>query len=124
MLAVTKMPHIEVIIKERIPKDDIKILKVQFSKLLKKYSDTKYEEEYIDIEETDWYREIGGKRSRGMTVKIYRENAGLSQRELGLKLGNFPGKYISDIENNRRNVSKEMAKKLSKLFKISIDRLM
>jgi len=117
MLAVTKMPHIEVIIKERIPKDDIKILKVQFSKLLKKYSDTKYEDEYIDIEETDWYRKIGEKRSHGMTVKIYRENAGLTQRELGLKLGNFSGKYISDIENNRRNISKEMAKNFQNYLK-------
>ncbi len=123
MQVVMKMPHIEVKVKGPIPKTDVKLLKQRFSALLKKYEESADGDEYVDIYDTDWYGNIKQKRSPGNTVRIYRQNAGLTQKELGIKLDGFSAKYISDIENNRRLISKETAKKLSKLFKISINRL-
>jgi transcriptional regulator with XRE-family HTH domain len=58
----------------------------------------------------------------GDSVETYRKNAGFTQAELGKKLGKFSRQNISDIEHGRREISKELARKLSVLFGISIDR--
>ena len=46
----------------------------------------------------------------------------LSQVELGKKIGKS-NHYISDLENERRNITIAVAKKLCELFGISIARL-
>ena len=51
-------------------------------------------------------------------VSLYRENRKLSQSELGKKIDQS-AKYISDIENGRRNISIKTAKKLAEVFDIS-----
>lgn len=80
------------------------------------------DEELIDITETEWYQEMEKRRKPGTTVKIYRQNVKMTQKELGEQLGGFSKQYISDIENGRRNISLDVAKKLSVLFKKSIER--
>ena len=54
----------------------------------------------------------------GDYVKMYRENMRLTQAELGKKV-NMSRAYICDVEHGRRTISKDIAKKFSKLFKIS-----
>lgn len=46
------------------------------------------------------------------------------EKELGEKLGNYTRQHISDMENLRRSISKEVAKKLSKLFNVPIERFL
>jgi len=81
-----------------------------------------HDDELIDITETEWYQDMEKSRHPGTTVKIYRQNIKMTQKELGEKLGGFSKQYISDIENGRRNISLEIAKKLSVIFKKSIER--
>ena len=80
------------------------------------------DDELVDITKTEWYQEMEKSRKPGTTVKIYRQNLKMTQKELGEKLGGFSKQYISDIENARRNISLDVAKKLSIIFKKSIKR--
>ena len=55
-------------------------------------------------------------------MRIYRNNFGFSQAELGKRLEGLSRHNISDMENNRRGISKDIAKKLGVVFDVSIDR--
>ncbi len=78
--------------------------------------------EYIEITETDWYKETKASMTPGDSIKIYRENFGYSQAKLGEILGGLSRHKISDMENDRRGISKDMAKNLAKIFKVPVDR--
>ena len=78
----------------------------------------------VNIFDTEWYKEINASTSPGEVLKIYRENAGLTQEELGQKIGKFSRQKISDMERGKRNISKDAAKKLSRLFKVPLDRFL
>ena len=45
------------------------------------------DEETVNVFETDWYRDIKSKMTPGDNLKIYRENRGLTQVQLGEILG-------------------------------------
>lgn len=82
------------------------------------------EEALIDLNTSEWSKDVRASMISGDYVRIYRENAGWNQTELGKKLGAFTKQYISDIENGRREISKELAKKLSQVFKVPVDRFL
>ena len=82
------------------------------------------ENDLIDIFETDWFKRVNKSATPGESIRIYRQNRGLTQEELGKKLGNYTKQHISDMENLRRTISKEVAKKLSKLFNVPVDRFL
>jgi len=46
----------------------------------------------------------------GDSLRTYRENFGLTQAELGKRLGNIPRQLISNMEHGTRNISLKMAK--------------
>ena len=73
----------------------------------------------MDIFVTDWYREIQAKTTPGDTLKIYRENRGLTQAQLGAMLGGIPRQHVSNMERGIRPVSLKTARKLAKIFKVS-----
>ncbi|MGD9824965.1 helix-turn-helix domain-containing protein [Desulfobacter sp.] len=50
---------------------------------------------------------------------MYRENAGLTQEALGKILGDLPKQHISNMKNNHRKITLEMAKKLAPVFNTS-----
>ena len=77
------------------------------------------EGETVDIFTTDWYQEIQSKTTPGDTLKIYRENHGLTQARLGELLGRIPRQHISNMERGIRPVSMKTARKLAKIFKVS-----
>ncbi|MCP3922849.1 MAG: helix-turn-helix domain-containing protein [Desulfobacterales bacterium] len=54
-------------------------------------------------------------------VKIFRNNLGLTQEQLANKIG-LSRNHISSIERNKKEITQDIAKKLSKLFKTSIDK--
>ncbi|NQU65460.1 MAG: helix-turn-helix domain-containing protein [SAR324 cluster bacterium] len=78
--------------------------------------------EYVEITETDLYKETKALMTPGDSIKIYRENFGYSQAKLGEALGGLSRHKISDMENDRRGISKDIAKKLAKIFKMPVDR--
>ena len=75
------------------------------------------EDKLVDIFKTDWFKKANQSATPGESIRIYRRNKGLTQAELGRRLGNYTKQHISDMENSRRSISKEVAKKLSKIFK-------
>lgn len=53
----------------------------------------------------------------GVLLRAHRNDAGLTQEELGDKL-NISQNHISEMENGKRPIGKEMAKRFSKFFKV------
>lgn len=78
--------------------------------------------EYINLFETDWFKKVDSFSSPGQNMKLYRENMKLTQTGLGKLLGNIPRQNISSMERNKRGISKDIAKKLSRIFKVPIER--
>ena len=117
MLAVVKTPHTDLRIKGFIPHPVLKVLRTEYGKSLKVKVDDD-DEELVDFFETDLFKDFKKRMKPGDYIKMYRENMHLTQAELGKKV-NMSRAYICDVEHGRRTISKDIAKKFSKLFKIS-----
>jgi len=120
MQVLVKTNKTKIEMKGDIPNDIIKALNKSFKKSVKIYNDDG--EELILATESEWFKQLNSETTPGHVIHIYRENLGLSQAELGKKIGKSL-QYISDLENNRRNISINVAKKLAEIFEISIARL-
>jgi len=107
-------------IKGEIPNHIIDYFRQEYGSAFEIVEDN--EQELIDIFETDWFKKINQKASAGDSLRIYRQNFGITQTDLGKKLGSYSKQYISDLENSRRSISKEVAKKLSKIFNVPVSR--
>ncbi|MBS3809875.1 MAG: helix-turn-helix transcriptional regulator [Desulfobacterales bacterium] len=117
MQVVVKRPHIK--IEGEISPELIAFLKERYGEV-----DVieNQDEELVEIMKTDWYRDIRSRTSPGENLRIYRKLYGLSQRELGLKLGRFTRQNISNMERGQRPVSKAVAKQLAELFDVSVEK--
>jgi DNA-binding XRE family transcriptional regulator len=120
MLAVVKTPLIDIQIKGKIPSRLVTVLKKEYGKKVRLTKED--DDELLDIFQTDWYRRIKKTLTPGTNLKIYRQNLGLTQAQLGEKLGNLPKQFVSNMENGIRPISKKTALKLAKIFKTSVDR--
>ena len=109
-------------IKGDIPKNVIEYLQQQYGSFFEVIEEN--ENELIDIFETGWFKHADQSSMPGESVRIYRQNLGLTQEELGKKLGNYTKQYISDIEHTRRSISKDVAKKLSRIFNVPVERFL
>ncbi|MBN2425237.1 MAG: helix-turn-helix transcriptional regulator [Calditrichaceae bacterium] len=108
-------------IKGDIPENIVDYFKAQYGTDFEILSEA---DELIDIFETEWFKKTSKTVTPGENIKIYRQNLGLTQAQLGKRLGNFSKQNISDMENGRRGISKEIAKKLSLIFEMSIERFL
>ena len=122
MLAVVKTPRIKLKIEGQIPDWIVAGLKKEYGRNVK-ISDVDDDERMVRAVDSKWYKETKKMVSPGSTLKVYRENLGLTQEQLGKKLGSIPRQHISGMENGSRGISKAMAKRLSELFDIPISRL-
>ena len=86
--------------------DDMKIIKQE------------EDEEWINATELSVYREEMAKETPGGNLRFYRKLAGMTQKELAEKLG-MTKQHISDMERNKRAISKKTAKELAAVFHIS-----
>lgn len=82
------------------------------------------DEELVQITRSDWYRNIRAQISPGENMRIYRKLHGLSQEKLGKKLGSFTRQNISNMERGHRSISKAVAKKLTELFDVSVEKFL
>ena len=116
MQAVVKTPRIELQIQGAIPPKLISVLKEEFG------DDLRLEEEQGDeianVFETEWYRQIKSSMTPGDNLRIYRDNRGWTQAQLGDKLGGLPRQHISNMERGLRPISKNMAKRLALIFEV------
>ena len=109
-------------VKGEIPKNVIEYFQQEYGSSFEIIEEK--EDDLIDIFETDWFKRANQSTTPGESIKIYRQNKGLTQEELGKKLGNYTRQHISDMENLRRSISKEVAKKLSKIFNVPVERFL
>lgn len=79
---------------------------------------------FVDWFDTDLHREIDARMTPGDVMRIYRENHGWTQERLGAEIGSFTRQHVSDMENGRRVISAETAIKLSRIFDISVERIL
>ena len=78
-------------------------------------------EDFVDFHDTEWFKEVEPELTPASNLVFYRKLMKMTQTELGEKLG-VSKQVISDMEHERRAISKAMAKELSKIFKVSVGR--
>ena len=117
MQAVVKTPHIDIYIKGEIPPKILSVLKEEYGDHVEIIEGD--DEALVDVFETDWYRDVKLRLTPGKYLKIYRENHGMTQAELGRKLGQVPRQHISNMECGFRSISLKTARKLAEIFNVS-----
>ena len=122
MQAVVKTPRIDIKIKGEIPRKLLSVLEEVYGEQIQLSEEEENDEETVDIFETDWYRDIRSSIEPGDNLRIYRENRSLTQARLGEKLGGVPRQHISNMERGTRSISLKTAKKLAKLFRVSVEK--
>ena len=117
MLALVKKPRIELSIQGEQVDELIDWIRKKFEvSILSSGSN-----DSIPIEETDFWKEMQSNRV-GNLLAGARHKAGLTQKELAVKLG-VRQNMISDYERGRRRLSLQMAKRIAKTLNIKADRL-
>jgi ribosome-binding protein aMBF1 (putative translation factor) len=124
MLAVVKKPRIELSINGEGAKEAVEWLARKFrlqviSSGVKGVIDN---EEKVNIEDTEFYREMEVNRS-GNLLEAARLKAGLSQKQLADAAG-IRQTMVSEFENGRRRITKSMAERFAKVLKVKPERLM
>src|ERR1039458_5736855 len=66
------------------------------------------DEDYVAIEDTDWYRARKASMTPGKRLRIYRENANLSLTLLS-ELAGIPKGNLSQMEHDKRPIGKIIA---------------
>ena len=120
MQAVVKTPHIKIKIQGKISSRLLSVLKEEYGPEVKIVSEA--DDEKMNVFETDWYKRIKRRMSPGQNLRIYRQNKGMTQVELGKLLGGLPRQNISNTEKGLRPISKKMALKLAELFNVSVEK--
>ena len=114
MLVVVNQPHInDFVISGTIDPAFLDSLKKKFGSSL-----TINEDDYVDIESTDWYKDMKSMETPGDNMRTYRHILKLTQQELALKLGTSK-QHVSDMERGNKPISKKTAKELAKIFDTS-----
>ena len=111
MLVVAKTPRIDLRIIGEIPEKILRALEEEYGNDLQILGAD--EDDLVDMTTTDWYRETKQGITPGDILRTYRENTGLTQTALGQKIGGVPRQHISNMENGKRPIGKESAKKLA-----------
>ena len=111
MQVAVKTPRIELNMKGDIPERVILFLEEEYGVSLRQTADDG--EEVVNALETDWYKRTMAAMTPGKALRIYRENAGLTQAALGERMGGIPRQHISNMENGKRPIGKENAKRLA-----------
>jgi DNA-binding XRE family transcriptional regulator len=120
MLAVVKTPFTKIRIEGRIPNRLMDVLVQEYGENVQITRDS--EDEKVDVLQTEWYRRIKKKLTPGTYMKVFRQNKGMTQAELGKALGGLPRQHISNMENGSRPISKKTALKLAELFDVSVEK--
>lgn len=114
-----KTPHIKIDIKGDIPESILAVVKKEYGKNVKIEND---KDDYISATETEWYKKTMEDMTPARAMKAYRLSRGMTQTELGEKLGDVPRQHISNMEKGIRKINTELAKKLAKFFKVSVEK--
>lgn len=118
MLVVVNQPHInDFKIEGTLSSSFLDNLRKEFGdsmKIVKQDND----EGWVNVDDLDWFKEAVERETPGSNLRFYRNLAGLTQKELADKLG-MTKQHISDMERDKRAISKKTAKNLGSIFKVS-----
>ena len=117
MLVAVRKPPIDFSITGIIPEKLI-------SGLRKEYGDENVRvdrDDMVNAMEMDWFKELESEDTPGKNLRFYRKLVGMTQPELAKKLGTSK-QFISDMENDRKPISRKTAKELAALFDVSVAR--
>lgn len=117
MQVLVKKPHIR--LEGEIPRQLLSYLEQNFGEVQVIENE---DEELVEVTRTEWCRNIRDQTSPGENLRLYRTLHGLTQEELGTKVGNFSRQNISNMERGHKSISKSVAKKLAELFDVSVDK--
>lgn len=121
MQALVKTSRTSIYIQGEIPSHILEMLRNEYGGELKIYEG---DEEYVEVTESDWYKEVAEITTPGDAMRIYRKNHQLTQEQLGKKLGNIPRQIVSNMERGKRSISLATAKKLSVIFNVPASRFL
>lgn len=117
MLVAVRKPPIEFDIRGNIPEKFI-------SGLRKEYGDANVKverDDMVNAMDMEWFKDLENEDTPGKNLRFYRKLAGMTQPELAKKLGTSK-QFISDMENERKTISRKTAKELAFLFDVSVAR--
>ena len=117
MLVAVRKPPIDFSITGIIPEKLI-------SGLRKEYGDENVRvdrDDMVNAMEMDWFKELESEDTPGKNLRFYRKLVGMTQTELAKKLGTSK-QFISDMENDRKPISRKTTKELAALFDVSVAR--
>ena len=117
MQVVVKTPHIR--LEGEVTDDLVDYLRQRFGEIEVIEND---DEELVEVTESEWYRSIKPTMSPGENMRVYRQLHGMTQTEVGAKLGAFTRQNVSNMENGHRPISKAAAKRLAELFDVSVEK--
>ena len=117
LLAVAKTSHINLRIHGYMSPRFIQALTREYGGSIKWTRES--DDEYVTVTAKGLAKDLGIDMSPGAAVRVYRQNFKWTQAQLGEKL-EVRASFISDLENGRRMVSKQTAKELAKIFKVSV----
>lgn len=88
------------------------LIKSQYTQFTIKKEDDN--ESYVEIIQTDWYKNIVKNRTPQKALRLFRYRDNLTQAALEKKLG-IPVRHVSGMETGRRTISPRMARKLGEM---------
>ncbi len=123
MLVVVNQPHTENNFKivGSISQKVIEDLCAKFGEYLK--IEMEEDDEIIALEESEWWNELRKTVTPGDALQHYRKLNNLTQKQLAEKLG-ISVQNLSNMEHDRRAISKNMAKKLSTVLEAPVSRFL
>lgn len=122
MLVVVNQPHTRnsFKIEGSIPSSMMDFLENEYGKNNVVIEDNN-ENEYVNFRDTDWFKSIEPSLTPAYNLAFYRKLNKMTQAELAEKLGTKK-QVISDMEHERKPISKKTAKQLASLFSTSVAR--
>ncbi len=121
MRAVTRTRPIELRFRADLPEKTLREIRKKYSEWL---IPDQGDEELLVWNSTELAREIAAQMTVGARLYGLRDAHGWTQSQLGEKLGGVSAARISDWERDRRSISKDVAKQLSQLFRVSVERFL
>jgi len=113
-----KTPHIKIDITGDIPESIINAVKKEYGNKVKIETD----DEYVIADETEWYKTTIKNMTPARAMKACRLSRGMTQAQLGEKLGGIPRQHISNMENGSRKINIDVAKTLAAVFGVSVEK--
>lgn len=117
MLVAVRKPPIEFNVTGNIPESLL-------SGLIKEYGPDNVRVENSDCVnamEMEWFKELEMEDTPAKNMRFYRKLSGMTQAVLAERIG-ASKQFVSDMENGRKSISKATAKKLAKIFDVSVSR--